>query len=1250
MNAVPRVESVFKRLKPSVVVSLLALSCAGVHVAPAGEQLQIANGDFGDLSGLTAVGGGWHHGVPHGWESTAKNTSYSVRIEGSKAPAVCNLSQLGFLVQEAGTLTTACDVVLEFDVADAFSRKGTHTYGGFGSVRSHGSFDFRERSAQTPADTWSANVRLGAALLDGNRQPLVHGEFRGGVRQRLTARNVPAGTKVFVEFWMTGSTLPGLSKVNVAGVPVEGTPPPGQLRLVNGDFSDLVGLRAGAHGWHAGVPRGWESDSKNTSYAVNIREGLQPPVCNVSQLGFLVQEAGTLAKDADVVLKFDVSSPWPGGARLGVALLDGNRQPLAKADVVAGAGQTLVARNVSAGTTILVQFWAVGGTTPALDNVTVEPLDSTVAPPAEPSLPPRGVLRLVNGDFSDLTGLASTRGEGWYDGIPTGWRAAARDPCYAVKYAAKGADNNDAPMCNVSQLGSLLQEAGTLTDASDVVLRFDVSDVWMSGAFLSAALLDANGSTLAESTFPAQRGHSLVAAKVPAGTTVFVRFTAVDSAPVLQNVSVTKLPAGAWATSRQQAAAKAAQPGVMAELDTAFHDPPNVFRIIQFSRHEGEVLPIARMREAGIGGVMLFMSRHNYLRNEDAWNNLKTTIRLAKEAGMQVWVADDNGYPSGQAGGLVVAANPAHELRVLTPVIQRGEGPKKISMTLPSSAEAFVSATIYPEKDGQPLFTAGLPVTVSGKDVEAIGLTGPWVLQAFALKVNSDAGSPAAGTAPQFGNTGRYPNLLDAAAMEKFVDVTHAEYERRLGSLSDQIDVFYCNEPHLGTTWHSGGERPGGEVFLPWVADLPQRFRSDHGYDIMPFLPALFAGTSDECRLVRRHFHQTVGTMFADNYPGRIASWAEAHGVRSGGHFLLEERMDSHVSGYGNLFQVLQRQHIPGCDVAMPVPGDYWNFWMPRLIGSAAQLQGWERISVLIDPIVDRQTATLQPSPEFMLRFINMAALMGANQFTSYVFWDQYPPDVYRRFNENVGRLGVMLTGARNASSVAMYYPIETFQSLYVPSPKVFGEWLKDQPEAAAGHNTQEQLARTLYRDGYDFSWLDADAVLRAEIREGRLVVGLHAYTSVIMPRVELLPLAVMRKLQLFEAAGGTVLWVDALPRLGDTPDEHAQIRAAVATSRVVSPQEVATNLGPAFPEEFRLRLDGKPEGLFITRWLQKGRRVNFVVNSAFEPLTANLRLEGQPGGQLSVYNPADGSTAMREAAGALTLEPNSSLFLIEQP
>lgn len=1215
--------------------------------AAAQPELRIVNGDFGDLSGLKPVEhSGWHHGVPAAWEFTSMDTSYSVRAEGTGTPPYCNLSQMGFLSQEAGALSGVSDVELRFDVLDVTFPNWI--YGGFGSVKHHGSFDFTPKFPVDSTDTWSAGVAMGAAILDGNRQPLVYGEFRGGLGQKLVARNVPAGMKIIVQFWMTGNTHPGLGNVTITHRPFAAPPAVGELRLVNGDFGVVSGMAPGINGWRSGTPPGWVSDSKDTSYSVHGQDGLQAPVCNVSQLGNLIQEAGTLAQAADVVLKFDVSSPWPQGARVNAALLDGNHQPLARADFDAGSGRKLVAGNVAAGTKILVRFRALGGTAPALDNVVIDKLAPGGAATAVTTSPPPGPLRLLNSDFTDLSGMSSPRGDGWYDGVPAGWRAAEGRGTYAVKVSGV----IGPPICNVLQLGHLLQEAGTLATPSDVVLKFDVSGLLGGDVCLTAEILDGNGTKLASDTFQAKRSHTLVAADVPAGTTVFVRFAAAGtgfsglSMPGLRNVSVAGLPAGTWAESQRQAASNAAEPGIMGDLDEDFRNPPGTCRVIQYSAHDGAVLPIARMRASGIGGVMLFMGSQNYLRNEEVWANMKTNIRRAKEAGMQVWVADDNGYPSGQAGGLVVAANPACELRVLTPVVQRSQGQENIRMDLPPSAEKFVSAMIYPEKDGQPVYAAGVPVTVTANRVDATGLAGPWVLQAIALKVNNDAGSPAKGTAPQFGSTGHYPNLLDSAAMESFVELTHAEYARRLGPLANQIDVFYTNEPHMGTTWHAGGERPGGEVFLPWIADMPQRFQNDHGYDLMPLLPALFGGNSDEARLMRRHFHQTVGNIFAANFTGRIARWAEAHGVRSGGHLLLEERMDSHVICYGNFFQALQRQQVPGCDVAMPDPGDYWNFWMPRLIGSAAQLQGREEVSVLIDPIVDRRTMTLQPSPDFMLRFINMAALMGVNRFASYVLWDRYPPEVYRRFNENVGRLGLMLKGARNASSVAMYYPIETFQSHFLPSPK----WLNERPEAAAGHETQEKVIRDLYRHGHDFSWLDGDAVLRAEIHDGRLVIGPHEYTSIIMPRVDLLPFTVVQKLQQFEQAGGKVLWVDSLPRLGDKPDEHELVRAAVAGSSILTPEDAVNKLGSGFPEDFRLRLDGKPEGLFITRWLRNGHRVNFIVNSAYEPLAANIRLEGRPGGKLWVYDPADGSISLREAKGSLNMEPNSSLFLIEPP
>jgi hypothetical protein len=61
------------------------------HGLSAPAELRVLNGAFSDLSGLKPLGhSGWHHGVPAAWESSAKDTNYSVRTEGTGTPPYCN--------------------------------------------------------------------------------------------------------------------------------------------------------------------------------------------------------------------------------------------------------------------------------------------------------------------------------------------------------------------------------------------------------------------------------------------------------------------------------------------------------------------------------------------------------------------------------------------------------------------------------------------------------------------------------------------------------------------------------------------------------------------------------------------------------------------------------------------------------------------------------------------------------------------------------------------------------------------------------------------------------------------------------------------------------------------------------------------------------------------------------------------------------------------------------------------------------
>jgi hypothetical protein len=691
------------------------------------------------------------------------------------------------------------------------------------------------------------------------------------------------------------------------------------------------------------------------------------------------------------------------------------------------------------------------------------------------------------------------------------------------------------------------------------------------------------------------------------------------------------------------------------KIDADFANPPAEFRLIQFSAHDGALLPVDKMAEAGIGGIELFMQSDGYLKSDEAWENVRKNIEAAKKAGLRVWMADDNGYPSGTAGGLVVEADPALEARCLMEVTKDGEGTGAVSLQLPAGAEKFVHAFLYPLVDGRPVLDRAEWVPVQPDRVEAAGREGSWRLCAFAVAVMYEGNSAKQlGVVSGFKTTGRHPNLLQPAATRKFLDLTHEEYARRFDPLAEHVDVFITNEPLLQSQWYEHQPlpaRPGGLVFIPWDEDLPRRFRQDHGYDLLPRLPALYGGDGADSRLTRRHFYQTVGNVQAENFTARIGAWADQNGVRSAGHPVLEEVMIHHVIGYGDFFRFVEPMQIPTCDVPMPDPGAPWVFWHPKFLSSVAQAKNRDTVACLLDPIIDRPVMNLTPSPEQFRRIVNMAVFCGANQFQTYLRWADYDPAVYRGMSEYAGRLAAVLRGARSAATVAMYYPIETFQAEFLPAAGFVmthdktwypPHWDRMQKM----RESYDTIAKSLTTMGIDFNWLHGDWIREARVENGILVAAGGRYSTLVMPQVEVLPLDVAEKIAEFQKSGGKVLWVNSLPELGDAPGEHAQVIELFAGQNTISPGNVAAAIGRVIPPGFELRTNDVP---MIARFVRDGRRINFLVNYRDKPMAVPLKSAGGPL-TLQVYDTLDGSITAQQAPASVTIAPQSSLMVVEDP
>ena len=112
-----------------------------------------------------------------------------------------------------------------------------------------------------------------------------------------------------------------------------------------------------------------------------------------------------------------------------------------------------------------------------------------------------------------------------------------------------------------------------------------------------------------------------------------------------------------------------------------FQDPPNEFRLIQYNLNSQALKDYPQW---GVGGYMGFFYKNLYKQGPQGPGTIGPVVDAAYKSGSPVWLADDWGYPSGMAGGRVVAENPDFEVRSLVMLVQKGTGAKALNFSLPS--------------------------------------------------------------------------------------------------------------------------------------------------------------------------------------------------------------------------------------------------------------------------------------------------------------------------------------------------------------------------------------------------------------------------------------------------------------------------------------------------------------------------------------------------------------------------------------
>lgn len=318
------------------------------------------------------------------------------------------------------------------------------------------------------------------------------------------------------------------------------------------------------------------------------------------------------------------------------------------------------------------------------------------------------------------------------------------------------------------------------------------------------------------------------------------------------------------------------------------------------------------------------------------------------------------------------------------------------------------------------------------------------------------------------------------------------------------------------------------EVFgANWTPGLPGAFLQRRGYHLQPYLAALFYPAGERGRRVRYDFRRTISELALKHFFTPLRDWAHAHGFRT--------RVEAHGTP-ADTIEAYGRNDVPEAETYGPPEHAGLRIRERRLAASAAHLFGRPQISC--------ETFTWLRYPMFQATLQDMKAaaddsyLDGVNQvnfhgvpfspkeapvpgFYFYAstfvspgnpWWPHLP-----HLTAYLRRVNYQLQQGAPVTDVALYLPTEDIWS------SAMGEWydLAGATETRFRQSGTLDLLNAVLRAGYQFDLINGP----------RLEAGAAGrYRAVILPDLESVEPAVLRKLVEYQNSGGLVLASGALP------------------------------------------------------------------------------------------------------------------------
>ncbi len=558
---------------------------------------------------------------------------------------------------------------------------------------------------------------------------------------------------------------------------------------------------------------------------------------------------------------------------------------------------------------------------------------------------------------------------------------------------------------------------------------------------------------------------------------------------------------------------------------------------------------IETIYQSGCRALCVESRPHPDFCGETWWRDMDCILAEAKKRDMQVWLLDDDRFPTGHAAGKIASEHP--ELR------QWQLAEFHIDVAGPVADASFLN----PLQEGDELLgiyayhrhaddaekTYGEPVCLTEKldgnylywDIP----TGVWrIFYYYASR--------------RFGRA-EYIDMMSAESCRVLLDAVYEpHYARYKEYFGTTFAGFFSDEPCLGNTYSQQQRVDYGFYFasigkqglsLPWNPAFFAEMEKQLDYDPLPRLNLLWY--EDDCNgdaqsQLRYAYMDTVTDQYRKNFTKQLATWAHEHGVQYIGH-IIEDMNCRTGPGAGHYFRALQDQDMSGIDVVLHqiIPG--LEHYTHNTICSRGALEGGFYHYVLAK--LGASLAHLNPAMQgramceifgafgwaedtvFMKYLADHMLVRGINRFVPHAFSSFFPdPDCPPHFGVEgkdpsfdgfsaimryMNRTAHLLEGADHVASAAILYNME-------------GEWASRFLEA----DDLQPAAKAIYDAHYDFDIVPADFLQNAVVRDGKLCIHHETFSALIIPHADHHGLPVLKTLKKLADAGLPVLFTDSYP------------------------------------------------------------------------------------------------------------------------